>query len=373
MGCSAAYWISKISNDRVLLIDRYGVGNEYSSSNDVNRVFRYSYGRDEMYTLMAVESFKLWRELETDSGSQLMITTGLLMINGEDEKANRFNRTSYETLEKHGLGADTLEGQDLNRRFPQFMAESAFFDEHGGVILASKALSTFKEQAAERGKIRFNRAQARRLQSSNGATIVELDSGAQVKTQKLIVSMGPWSSQILRPGLAKIAPTRQQLIYFRPRTKLDDYRPTSFPVFFTDHHYGLPAAGIDAVKVSPKELSENTDPETANRRVDEEQVNSCREVCRRFIPGLYDGDMVHSKVCIYDMTENTDFVIDRDPENQNIVYGYGFSGHGFKFAPLVGKFLAMLALDLDTGFNLDRFTIIPSDRTADKSGQLGKD
>jgi glycine/D-amino acid oxidase-like deaminating enzyme len=327
-----------------------------------------------MYTMMAVESFKLWKDLEKESGRQLMITTGLLMINGEDESANRFNKTSYDTLEEHGLGAEMLQGLDLKLRFPQFMAETGFLDPHGGVLLASKALSTFRDQAAERGKMKFHRAQARRLLSDNDAPIVELDSGEQVKTQKLIVSIGSWSSSVLRPGLAKIAPTRQQLMYFRPRTKLDDYRPISFPVFFTDHHYGLPAAGIDAVKVSPKELPEKTDPETANRRVDEDQVKTCRNVVRKFIPGLYDGDMVHSKVCIYDMTENTDFVIDKDPENQNIVYGYGFSGHGFKFAPLVGKFLAELTLDKEANtFNLDRFTIVPSDRTADKSGQLGKD
>ncbi len=143
---------------------------------------------------------------------------------------------------------------------------------------------------------------------------------------------------------------------------MERFRPESCPVFFTDKHYGLPAVGIEAVKVSAKELPERVDPETINRSVDSQQVEACRDACRRFIPGLADGDVVRTKACMYDMTQNSDFVLDHDPENRAVVYGYGFSGHGFKFAPLIGKLLAELVLGERPSFDLSRLTAVPSRR-----------
>src|SRR5690349_468832 len=86
MGLSAAHALSE-RNAEIVLVDRYGVGNELCSSNDVNRVFRYAYGNDKLYVQMAVESRKLWKDLEEASGSRLLIQTGLLMLNGDDKGA----------------------------------------------------------------------------------------------------------------------------------------------------------------------------------------------------------------------------------------------------------------------------------------------
>jgi glycine/D-amino acid oxidase-like deaminating enzyme len=99
-----------------------------------------------------------------------------------------------------------------------------------------------------------------------------------------------------------------------------------------------------------------TDPETANRTVDPEEEEACRRLLRRFIPKLSTARLTRSKVCLYDMTPNKDFAIGYDPEESSIVYGYGFSGHGFKFAPIVGKILGQLALGNDPGIDLSRFS-----------------
>src|ERR1700746_515991 len=118
MGLATAYAISKASRSRVLLLDRYGVANDHCSSNDINRVFRYAYGNDEQYTRMAVESLKLWKSLEEESGLQLLHPTGLLMLQGEDPNANGFNEASYRTLSRMKLGAEQLEAEDIKKRFP---------------------------------------------------------------------------------------------------------------------------------------------------------------------------------------------------------------------------------------------------------------
>lgn len=371
MGLAAAYSIANSSDSKVLILDRYGIGNDYSSSSDVNRVFRYAYGNDELYTRMAVESLKLWRKLERESGQELLLPTGLLMLQGEDESANGFNEASYQTLSSMKLGAEQLGAEELRKRFPQFSAEKGFFDPHGGALLASKALSVLSS-SMEKHAVKICKGQARRLIFGDHSS-VEMAEGENVRFRKLIVTVGPWSNSLLNPKLTSMTPTRQQLIYFRPRQNLDLFRPRTCPVFFTDKHYGLPAAGIEGVKVSPKELNDPVDPDKANRSVDRDQIAVCRDVCRRFVPGLADGEVVHSKVCLYDMTENSDFVLDVDPVHPEVVYGYGFSGHGFKFAPLIGELLSELVLDRKPNFPLERFSADPSRRGPPAIGaHLGK-
>jgi monomeric sarcosine oxidase len=371
MGAATAYAIGRISKNRILLLDRYGVGNEYCSSNDVNRVFRYSYGSDQHYTKMAVESLRLWKDIEKETGQQLLIPAGLLMLNGEDEHANKFNESSFKTLNKLGLGARVYEGSELKKHFPQFRADRGFFDPHGGVLLASKSLETFASHAAAR-QVRILGKGVTGFRDKSGLEI-DTSDGQTIRTKKLVVTVGPWTNRFLRDGLTRIIPTRQQLIYLKPSRDPERFRPISCPVFFTDHHYGLPAAGIDGVKISNKELVDPVDPETARRSVDQEQIDQCRAACREFVPDLADGEVVRTKVCLYDMTENSDFVMDRDPDHRDVVYGYGFSGHGFKFAPLIGKLLAELVLDQDPSFDLSRFSSQKSQRKPQlTNSQLGK-
>jgi monomeric sarcosine oxidase len=371
MGAATAYVISRMAEKRIILLDRYGIGNEYCSSNDVNRVFRYAYGNDQYYTKMAIESLRLWTEIEKDSHQELLIPTGLLMLEGEDRNANMFNESSFDTLTKLGLGAKRYEEPELKKHYPQFRAQRGFLDPHGGVLLALTSLETFASQAQARG-VRILEKRVTAFRDRSGLEI-ETSVGDIIRAKKLVLTVGPWSSDFLKDGLTGIAPTRQQVVYLRPAGGIEKFRPASCPVFFTDHHYGLPAAGIDGVKISNKELIDPVDPETARRSVDQDETERCRVACRIFVPDLADGEVVKSKVCLYDMTANSDFVIGADPDNHDISYGYGFSGHGFKFAPLIGKLLAELALDRDPSFDLTRFSSRRSQRKAQLTrGQLGK-
>ncbi len=269
-----------------------------------------------------------------------------------------------------GLGAERLSESELKKRFAQFQANEAFLDSHGGVLLASRAIRTLNSLADSTG-VKFETGRANKIVFDEH--LVQTEDHRSIEFQKLVVTMGPWTNLLLRPGLVRMKPTRQQLIYFKPQMGFESFLPDKCPVFFTDAHYGLPAAGIEGVKISPKELPEAVDPETAKRTVDEETITNARQACRNFIPDLAQAEVVHSKVCLYDITENSDFVIDRDPEHPDIIYGYGFSGHGFKFAPLVGQLLGELALDRDFSFRLDRFSIKPAQRSPPVLGaHLGK-
>ncbi len=353
MGSAAAYWLSRTGKSKIVLVEQYTIGNDYCSSHDANRVFRYSYGNDKLYTRMAVESLPLWKRLERDTGEELLIPSGLLLVQGEDEESNQFNQDSYNTLSEMELGAEELDESDLKKRFSQFNASQAYLDPHGGVLLASKILTTLSSASTTRGVTLLENHKATRIEFKDQ---VEIETSRNtIRCRKAIITVGPWSNALRNGKLPGITPTRQQIIYFQP-ANLGPYRPSSFPVFFADQYYGIPAAGIDAVKVSHKGLADPVDPDMANRTVDLGMGAMCREVCGKFIPGLADAPVHHTKVCLYDMALNSDFIITRDPEHPSLVYGYGFSGHGFKFAPLIGKLLAELALDRPPSFDLTRFT-----------------
>ncbi len=357
MGLATAYALTKSTKRSVLLIDRYGISNELCSSNDINRVFRYAYGGDKLYTQMAVESLKLWHEIEKESGRKLLAPSGFLLMEGEDEYWSRFVADSYRVLKELGLKAESLEEAELKKRYPQFAAEKAVLDPYAGALMASEVLETF-HSAVKHGDVKILEGEEVIKLHPSETPEVETSGGKSIQCKKLILTSGVWSNKFLREGLAKMTPTRQQLTYFKPPANLERFQPANFPIFFVDNYYGIPAVGIDGVKVSFHGLPEVVDPETAKRTIDPEAVESCRTILRKHIPELADTEVVHSKVCIYDMTENSDFVISSDPEYPNLVYGYGFSGHGFKFAPLIGQLLAELALEQESSFMLDRFSAV---------------
>ncbi len=361
MGMTTAYFLSKIPRVKVVLLEQYRVENEYCSSNDANRVFRYAYGKDTLYPEMAVESLKLWRELERETGQTLLVPTGLLLLNGDDENATKFNKDSYETLRDLGLGAEKLDEAELKSRYPRFSATDAYVDPHGSVILASKVLSVLTHQSIQ-GKVTvLENCRAIGLTGDDRLKI-QTSKGETISCRKTVMTAGPWSNAFRREGLPSITPTRQQLVYLTPETGLEGFRPPEFPIFFADQYYGLPAVGFDGVKVSHKSLWDPVDPENVNKMVDHEFVEFARSLCGRFIPKLATANVTRSKVCLYDMTDNSDFVIGPDPKRPNIIYAYGFSGHGFKFAPLIGKFLAELALDKPAK-TAERFSPTDSHRT----------
>src|SRR5260370_33067529 len=173
------------------------------------------------------------------------------------------------------LGAEELGAEELKERFAYFRADKGLFDPHGGVLLASKALSVFSDVIEKPGG-EIRKGQARKLIFGDHPS-VETADGQNIRFHKLIITIGPWSNSLLNPKLTSMIPTRQQLIYFKPRKSLDPFRPRTCPAFFTDKHYGLPAAGIDAPKASPKEFNDPADPEKTTRSSAHYQIQACAE------------------------------------------------------------------------------------------------
>jgi len=345
MGSATAYYLSK-SGKKILLIDQFKVKNDLNSSQDYSRVFRYEYGDDEFYTNLAVESLKLWKEFENDAKKQFYFQCGSLLIaEGEEEYAMK----SYKTLKKLGHKVDLLDERDLSDRFPQFAAKLGVLDYHGGILEASSAVESFVNLAKQNGIEILENVKVNKI----GKNAITLEDKRTIKFSKLVVTCGVWTSKILDLPLRA---TKQQLVYFKPK-KSKDFTKDNFPVFgYLDiGFYGFPIHGIDAVKISNHLPGGIVDPDKDDRKVSEEFIQSCRDFFKKFIPKLADAEVVKTKVCFYNMTFDEDFIIDKLDED--IIIGAGFSGHGFKFAPLLGKILADLVLSGRTHYDISRFRL----------------
>ena len=345
MGSSTAYYLSN-SGKKILLIDQFEVKNDLNSSQDFSRAFRYEYGDDEYYTNLAVESLKLWKEFEKDANKKFYFQSGALLIaEGEEDYAMK----SYQVLKQLGHEVDLLKKDELKKKFPQFSAKLGVLDHHGGVLEASSAVGSFANLAKQNGIELLENMKVTEVKNNS----IILEDKTTIKFNKLVVTSGVWTSKLMN---LPIKTTKQQLVYFEPKNKTN-FSKDKFPLFaYLDKgFYGFPIHGINAVKISNHLPGEIVDPDKDDRNVSENFVQSCRDFFRQFIPELSDAKVIKKKVCFYSMTTDEDFILDR--LSDNIIVGAGFSGHGFKFAPLVGKILADLSLSGGTKYDISRFKI----------------
>ena len=337
MGACAAYWLSK--EKKVILLEQFTINNELNASIDYSKIFRYEYGEETVYTQMAVESLKLWKEIEKECGKQLYFQTGLLLPGGHEES---YIMKSYESLKKLGHGTELLEGVELERRYPQFKAKFAVVDTNGGVLEANSVVNAFITLAKKNGAVIRENVGVKKVD----AKTVILENGETIECEKIVVVSGSWIRKLL-PKLP-ITPTKQEVVYFKPE-KPEHFTKEVFPVFIHGDrgYYGVPIHGINAVKVGNHAVGKPVDPENLDWVVSKEAIDGCRNFIKEYIPELGDAKIVKAKVCLYDMSPDNHFIIE---EIDGIIVGCGFSGHGFKFASLIGKMLADLALNRENSY-----------------------
>lgn len=347
MGSATAYYLSKTEKN-ILLLDQYEVKNDLNSSQDHSRVFRYEYGTDEFYSKLAVKSLKLWKEIEIESKTKLYFQSGCLLLGGTDDS---YAMKSYKTMNKLKLPIELLEGKELKDRYPQFNCDTAVLDPNGGVIEASTAVNTFVSLAQKNGVQVRTKAKVVNIDKKS----VTLESGEKILTDKIVVTAGVWNTKLLKNKI-KVIPSRQELIYFQPKN-LELFQKEKFPTFghLESGFYGIPIHKINAVKIANHFPGKPADPDTVDRKATQEFMDECRNFLRQYIPELADGEVIESKVCLYDMTTDEDFILDKLTDN--IVIGAGFSGHGFKFAPMIGKILADLVSKGKTQYDISRFSL----------------
>lgn len=321
----------------VALIDQYGVGHARASSGGETRVTRYSYGGDPLYTEMARESLAAWKEVSARAATPLFYNTGVLWFSPADDD---YMAKSLGYLDRTNTPVRRMDRAALAQAYPQmrfFEGEAGFLEMETGALVAGRgvqtvaALNALSVRVAASGPPRKKRG--------------VFEPAAGVRAAKLVYACGPWLPRIFPELLdRRIVATRQEVIHFGPPSGDDRFAPGKLPVWADfnagDLVYGIPDIEGQGFKFCFGGAGPEVDPDAQDRRVAPESVALARDYLKRRFPDLAAAPLVHSRVCQYENSWNSDLLIDRHPDFEDVWLAGGGSGHGFKLGPAVGRYLA---------------------------------
>ncbi|HHP7243497.1 MAG TPA: N-methyl-L-tryptophan oxidase [Elainellaceae cyanobacterium] len=363
MGSAAAYYLSK-AGQRVLLLEQFELNHKNGSSYGFSRVIRYSYDNPIYINLMRA-AYPLWFALEDEANEQLYVKTGGMDFGSPHQDTFQ---TLKQSMDEAGLPYDYLTKSEVQSRFPQFCLDDgmeALYQEATGLLKASSCVLAHTRLAQQRG--------ATVIDQQPVVHIVPSDSGVEVETvndvftcDRLVITAGSWAKELLaQQGIhlpLKIMPC--QLGFYQPDNPAD-FKPGTIPVFFAhmNGEYGEMPYGIphedDSIgfKITTFYGWQTVDhPSEIDYTPSDEWVERIRDFARHYIPRAA-GPTVSTRRCLYTLTPDKHFVVDRHPNFPQIVIGAGFSGHGFKFTTLIGKMLSELAIDGTTAYDTSLFKL----------------
>jgi sarcosine oxidase len=361
MGSAACFHLAR-RGQRVLGLERFDIPHAMGSSHGVNRIIRLAYYEDPSYVPLLRRAYALWRELERGFGEQLLYITG--SIDASEADSWVFQR-SLESCELHGLPREVLTSAQLRERFPAYHLPDghlALLQPDGGFVASERAIVAHVDGAIEAGAEIHGREQVRSWELTGGGVRVETERGTY-EAERLVLSAGAWMGELTPHLTPLLTPERQVLAWFQP-TAPALFRPDVFPVFNLAHgedrYYGFPVFGIPGFKFGRyHHRHEQIDPETMQREPDAEDEAILREASLRYFPASA-GPVMSLKSCIFTNTPDEHFILDTLPGDERVVIASPCSGHGYKFASVMGEIIADLATAGQTAhdialFRLDRF------------------
>ena len=348
MGSAAAYHLAR-RGEPVVLIEQFAVGHTRGSSHGAARITRHSYA-DVRYARLMPEAFRAWRQLEADAGQNFYLRTG--GVSFSPPGVGYVSRVA-ESLEAIGVPHRRMTGVDLKRSFPVFAVPDdteAVFEPDAGMLAAARIVRAQVELARSMGgenTVVLENCPVRRIDLDGAKPTIVTDAGT-ITADRLIITAGPWTTRLLPALPIPLRPTRQQVLYVRPPEPLS-YAPGRFPVFIykgrgtLDDFYGMPACDGLGVKVA-QHGGPDIDPDAPPEAVVGEAYRMLiRDFLRGCLPALADAPVDRAEICIYTLAPDDEFRITAPAGHPDVVVASTCSGHGFKFACLVGRVLADLA------------------------------
>lgn len=345
MGTAAAWALSK-RGLQTLVLEQFRHIHDQGSHGGETRVIRHAYAESPEYVPLVRRADQLWQELEAATGEQVLVRCGGLELAAPGYDHPRAARAS---ADEHGLTYEWLAPREVISRWPAFQVPDdwdALYSPDSGFLLTVPALRAMANVARTHGAIIVEETPAVGWGATADAVWVETPV-ARYEAGALIVTAGAWSTRALAELDLPIHILRKTLWW----QAVDDprrFEPERFPVFITDSPageiYGFPVYGIPGLKIANHAGGQVVDTETVERSTRPGENADCLELAARVLPGV-GSRVVKSAVCLYGMTPDTDFIVDRHPAFPQVAIGAGFSGHGFKFAPAIGELLAELVVD----------------------------
>ena len=341
MGSSALYQLSR-RVDRVLGLEAFTAGHRLGSWHGESRVIRLAYYEHPNYVPLLKRAYDLWAGLERECGQALLTITGGLMIGAPDGALVVGSRTS---AQQHGLEHEMLSAAEVQQRYPALHLqpdEVALFEPRAGFLRPERCVEAFTSLAQAAGaEVHYEEPV---LGWSASDSQVEVRTGSRrYRARQVVFTCGARIA-----GLLSGVPVRAERI---PLFWMQPSDPSLFalgrlPVYLWEDpdsgfFYGFPHVEWPGVKVARHHSGDFCDPDSVDRSVNHRDEQLLRSAIASRLPAL-NGPVISSTICLYEDSPDEHFLIDRLPEHANVVYAGGFSGHGFKFASVVGEILADL-------------------------------
>lgn len=328
--------------ERVILVDQMGPANARASSGGESRMTRGTYGRDEIYTRMALDSLAEWKRLSERSALPLFHEAGVLFC---FQEMIDYARDSIEVHTRLNLPLEQIDAAALRARWPQMNFDGiafGLFEPEFGALMARRAVEeTVARFISRGGEYRLARAEL----GANGQQVL-LDGEIQ-NAAAVVWACGPWLPKLFPDVLGqRIFVTRQEVAFIAPPDGDDAFSPSRLPGWADfnggDLYYGFPNLEGRGFKIARDTHGEHFDPDTGDRRMTDDGAALLRAFAERRFPALTARPFTEFRVCQYENSSNGDFLIDRHPTLQGAYLLGGGSGHGFKHGPEVGRMMAEL-------------------------------
>lgn len=362
MGSATAYHLAR-GGKSVLLLEQFEVGHENGSSHGNSRVFRLSY-EDTVYVSLARATKPMWLELEAEAKQKLFHPTGGLDLG---EPGSPVFEDCMKAMKAEGVDYEVLNANQIRSRFPQFHINDSMigiYQKDTAVLNAVECVKSMTSLACKRGAVLRENSPVVGLRNQNG--IAEISTAAEdYRARTVVISAGAWANSLLSHlGLQLPLQARKEQYLFFAAREPDIFQPGKMPVFLeygcgaTDiiGMYGFPLLEMNAVKVAAHQRGPYIDIAQRSFELEVDGAADVEEYVRqRFGDTL--GEVVASKTCLYTNTPDQHFVIDKVPGHENIILSSPCSGHGFKFAIMIGKIAADLATEGRSSRSLSLFEI----------------
>ncbi|GGE26432.1 N-methyl-L-tryptophan oxidase [Pullulanibacillus camelliae] len=358
MGLAAGAFLAK-SGIKPLMIDAFHPPHTHGSHHGETRMIRHAYGEGRQYVKLVQRAQELWEDLEAAVPYKIFEKTGVL---GLGPKHSPFLQETIEAAAKYDLSLDIMSAQGIMQKWPGITVPEHFIgclESDSGVLFSEHCLKAYKEIALANG-----------AELIGGEPVVDIDfNGHPIKVttknshyygEKVIITAGAWTAKLLKPLNLPIQTIRKVFGWFEAPESL--YAADAFPSFYVDEgtrmFYGFPALNKTGLKIGRTDGGQPIDPNQhkqnfGSHNSDEKELRECLQA---YLPQA-NGSLLNGRTCLQTRSIDSHFIIDEHPDQHNMLIATGFSGHGFKFASVLGEALSEWVLHGATQHDLSLFSL----------------
>ena len=345
-GVTAAIELKKRGH-KVILADPGPLPHFLAASTDVSKAVRAAYGANEEYTALAERSIKLWREWNKEFGVEPYHEVGVMFVRQREMKPGDFEYESFKILKQRGHKVERMNSARLWKRFPAWnpgLYRDGVLELEAGYAESDRVVATLIERAKSLGvELREGVRFCELDQSDDRVKGIVMEDRQRILGDLVVMAVGAWTPYLL-PFTKKFFRASGQPVFHLKPSRPDLFAPERFPVFGADisttGYYGFPPNREGVVKIANHGPGREMSPDSPDRTVTPQEEKNLREFLSSTFPALANASIVYSRVCMYCDTNDGHFWIAPDPQRPGLTIAAGDSGHGFKFAPVLGEIIA---------------------------------